>query len=117
MDRLSDEEKWRIQKKSMQSLIKAGAMHCYASFFTPSLFYDIGIAGTEPILKEKRVKDAIDLIKKIELYTISKQLPIKYVSFIVCVVLSLFCNDDYCRVYSGFWKIILFNSKSSKHFE
>ena len=85
MNRLSEEEKWIIQKKSMIALIKSSAIHCYASFFTPSLFYEMGLAITEPILKEQRENDATELIKKIELYTVSKQLPIKYVTFIVCV--------------------------------
>ena len=96
--RLSEEEKWNIQKKSMLALIKASAMHCYASFFTPSLFYEMGIAITEPILKDKRVKDALYLIKKIELYTLSKHLPIKYVSFIVCIRINHYHHkyDHYC---------------------
>ena len=66
MNRLSEEEKWIIQKKSMIALIKSSAIHCYASFFTPSLFYEMGLAITEPILKEQRenaVKNSLATLK------------------------------------------------------
>ena len=81
--RCSEEEVWNIQRKAFFALLKTSTKPCYASFFTPSLFYEMGLISTHSILEERKIEEGLKMIRKLESFALSKQLPLKYLSFMV----------------------------------
>ncbi len=73
----------QFQKKLLFCTLKLGAIKCYASYFTPEVYYQLALvieSISEPIL----------VIQQIERFILFKQLPIKYMALAV----GLFFNSD-----------------------
>ena len=66
----------QFRKKLLFCTLKLGAIKCYASYFTPEVFYQLALiieSFSEPTI----------VIPQIERFILFKQLPFKYISMIV----------------------------------